>query len=303
VTASIVVQLAAVPLAALIASQAPAVQVSRLARSIQPGEIVVLTIAATDPPGAVHVRAFDRDWPTFAVDERTWRVVVGIDLDVAPGDHGVAIRLDSSAGSIRHDETLTVASKTFRTRQLTVDSAFVNPPASAGARIAREAEELAQLWQSSDVSPLWDGPFTAAVPHAANSAFGTRSIFNGEPRSAHGGADFRSPAGTPVRAPAGGRVLLARDLYYTGLTAMIDHGAGLISLFAHLSSIDVVPGAVVKPGEMLGKVGATGRVTGPHLHWTVRVSGARVDPLAVLHVLGRLPGTTRPPGPASSVVR
>jgi murein DD-endopeptidase MepM/ murein hydrolase activator NlpD len=141
------------------------------------------------------------------------------------------------------------------------------------------------------------------VPHAANSAFGTRSIFNGEPRSAHGGADFRSPAGTPVRAPAGGRVLLARDLYYTGLTAMIDHGAGLISLFAHLSSIDVVPGAVVKPGEMLGKVGATGRVTGPHLHWTVRVSGARVDPLAVLHVLGRLPGTTRPPGPASSVVR
>jgi murein DD-endopeptidase MepM/ murein hydrolase activator NlpD len=88
-------------------------------------------------------------------------------------------------------------------------------------------------------------------------------------------------------------VLLAGDLYFTGGTVMLDHGAGLISLFAHLSSIDVAPDAVVKAGDVLGKVGATGRVTGPHLHWTVRASGARVDPLAVLHVLGAAPGTAR----------
>ena len=96
------------------------------------------------------------------------------------------------------------------------------------------------------------------VAEAANSAFGTRSVFNGQARSPHGGADFLSPAGTVVKAPAGGRVLLARDLYYTGGTIMIDHGAGLISLFAHLSAIDVKEAADVAAGTAIGKVGATG---------------------------------------------
>jgi murein DD-endopeptidase MepM/ murein hydrolase activator NlpD len=286
-------RLLAILIAAAIVHQGPSVQVSVEARSVQPGEVVVLTMDAPAPAAAVHVRAFDRDWPAFAVDERTWRVVVGIDLDVAPGEYAVGIRLDSPAGVLRHNERLTVSPRTFRTRWLTVDPAFVNPPATVQARIAREADALGRLWQSSNARPLWDGPFAPAVPHAANSAFGTRSVFNDEPRSAHGGADFRSPAGTPVRSPAGGRVLLAGDLYFTGGTVMLDHGAGLISLFAHLSSIDVAPDAVVKAGDVLGKVGATGRVTGPHLHWTVRASGARVDPLAVLHVLGAAPGTAR----------
>jgi murein DD-endopeptidase MepM/ murein hydrolase activator NlpD len=125
------------------------------------------------------------------------------------------------------------------------------------------------------------------VPQAANSAFGTRSVFNGQPRSPHGGADFLSPAGTPVHAPAGGRVLLARDLYYTGNSVVIDHGAGLVSLFAHLSRIDVSDGAAVQTGQVIGLVGATGRVTGPHLHWSVRAGGARVDPLSLLAILGQ----------------
>jgi murein DD-endopeptidase MepM/ murein hydrolase activator NlpD len=277
----------AIPLAAAILQQAPPIQVSLRARSVQPGEAIVLTMDTAARPAAVRVSAFDRDWPAFAVDDDRWRVVLGIDLDVAPGEYGVTIRAESAAGAaIEHVETLAVSGKEFATRRLTVDPAFVNPPATVRARIAREAEELARLWRSSASKPLWEGPFVPAVPHAANSAFGTRSIFNGEPRSAHGGADFRSPAGTPIKAPAGGRVLLARDLYYTGRTVMIDHGAGLISLFAHLSSIGVKSGADVTAGQLVGRVGATGRVTGPHLHWTLRASGARVDPLAVLHVLG-----------------
>ena len=209
---------------------------------------------------------------------------VGFELDALALFHCAPV--PPAGGPRTRTETLTVTSKTFQTRRLTVDPAFVDPPADVQARIKREAADLAVLWRSSGAVPLWDGPFSPAVPHPANSAFGTRSIFNGEPRSAHGGADFRSPAGTSVKAPAGGRVLLARDLYFTGRTVMIDHGAGLISLFAHLSAIDVAPDSVVIAGQVLGKVGATGRVTGPHLHWTMRASGARVDPLAVLHVLG-----------------
>lgn len=280
-------RLLAIPLAAAIAQSAPGIQVSRQARSIQPGEIVVLTMSTPAAAGGIRVRAFDREWPVYAVDDTTSRVVIGIDLDVAPGDYAVAIEASSPGLPAVQTETLTVLPKAFRTRQLTVDPAFVTPPENVLERIVREAKTLTGLWQSSHTAPLWSGPFHPAVPHAANSAFGKRSIFNGEPRSAHGGADFASPAGTPVRSPAGGRVLLAEDLYFTGGSVMVDHGAGLISLFAHLSSMDVAAGATVTTGQRLGTVGATGRVTGPHLHWTVRANGARVDPIAVLDVLGQ----------------
>jgi len=127
------------------------------------------------------------------------------------------------------------------------------------------------------------------VAEPANSAFGTRSVFNGQPRSAHGGADFLSPAGTPIHAPNAGRIVLARDLYFSGNTVVIDHGLGLFSMLAHLSAIDVHEGDGVTADQRIGLVGATGRVTGPHLHWAVRAGGARVDPLSLLAVLGREP--------------
>jgi murein DD-endopeptidase MepM/ murein hydrolase activator NlpD len=122
------------------------------------------------------------------------------------------------------------------------------------------------------------------VPDRANSVFGSRSVFNGQPRSPHGGADFASPSGRLIRAPNGGRVVLAEDLYFTGQSVVIDHGLGLVSLFAHLSSIDVAPDTIVTAGDALGRVGATGRVTGPHLHWTVRLAGTRVDPQSLMDV-------------------
>ena len=259
------------------------------ARTLQPGELVVLTIATPEDTGAVHVRAFDTDWPSFAVDLRTWRALVGIDLDVTPGDYPISVRVDSRTGTERLRHTLAVTAKAFRTRNLTVDDAFVNPPANVQGRIEREAAELNRLWTSSAQVPRWTGPFVRPVPQQANSAFGTRSVFNGQARSPHGGADFPSPAGTPVKAPSAGVVLLAGSLYYTGGTVMLDHGAGLISLFAHLSAVDAKTGDQVEAGTVIGKVGATGRVTGAHLHWTLRANGTRVDPLSLLHVLGAPP--------------
>jgi murein DD-endopeptidase MepM/ murein hydrolase activator NlpD len=155
------------------------------------------------------------------------------------------------------------------------------------ARIDREAADLQRLWNAPAPQRLWSGPFARPVPGRATSIFGTRSIFNGKPRSPHGGADFLSPAGTPIRAPNGGRIVLARDLYFSGNTVVIDHGLGLFSLLAHLSVIDVHEGDIVVTDAVVGRVGATGRVTGPHLHWAVRASGARVDPLSLLALLGR----------------
>jgi len=175
----------------------------------------------------------------------------------------------------------------FRTRRLTVNEAFVTPPASEQARIDREAALLNSVWNASAPERLWAAAFVRPVPQEANSAFGTRSIFNGKPRNAHGGADFLSPSGTPIHAPNAGRVAVARDLYFSGNTVIIDHGLGLFSMLAHMSAIDVHEGDRVTAGQVLGRVGATGRVTGPHLHWAVRASGARVDPLSLLSVLGQ----------------
>jgi murein DD-endopeptidase MepM/ murein hydrolase activator NlpD len=120
-------------------------------------------------------------------------------------------------------------------------------------------------------------------------------VFNGEPRSPHAGTDFLSPAGTPVKAPNTGRVVVARDLFFSGNTVVIDHGAATFSMLAHLSRIDVAEGERITRGQRVGLVGATGRVTGPHLHWALRVAGARVDPLSALALLGEMPPAPVPP--------
>jgi murein DD-endopeptidase MepM/ murein hydrolase activator NlpD len=261
-----------------------ATQISARSRSLQPGELVVLSIAGPERSDAVLVRAFDRDVAVYPVGDHEWRALVGIDLDVKPGTYPVTIDAGSPARHAVYD--LVVVRRIFRTRRLTVDEAFVTPPASEADRIAREARLLDALWTSPPGDRRWSGPFVRPVPQPANSAFGTRSIFNGKPRNPHGGADFPSPSGTPVQAPNAGRVVIARDFYFSGNTVVIDHGLGVFSMLAHLSAIDVREGDGVAAGQIVGRVGATGRVTGPHLHWAMRASGARIDPLSVLALLG-----------------
>jgi murein DD-endopeptidase MepM/ murein hydrolase activator NlpD len=277
-------------LVALQAIAAP--QVSIRARSVQPGEVLLVTVttAASDAP--VRVQAFGREWPVYAVDRGRWRALVGIDLDTRPGHYVLAVKTASAA--VEHP--LDVERRVFPTRRLTVDPDLVNPPPEARERIARESRELEQIWHASASERLWTEIFAVPVPDQANSAFGTRSFYNGEARAPHGGADFLSPAGRPVKAPAAGRVVVADARYFTGNTVVIDHGMGLFSLLAHLSEIDVHPGDLVEGGVVVGKVGATGRVTGPHLHWTVRLDGARVDPLSLVYATGRPAPAAHPAG-------
>ena len=264
---------------------APALTVSVNARGLHQGEVVVVTVTADAPVTTVRGRAFDRDVPAVRIGD-TWRLLVGIDLDVPLGTHRVQIDADSPTGPATAVHDLVVTAKAFRTRRLRVDPDFVNAPAAMAERIAAESKEMAALWSAVPTEPAVAAlTFTAPVPHRANSAFGTRSIFNGEPRGAHSGADFLSPTGTPVRAPAAGTVVLAKDLYFSGGSVVIDHGLGIFSFFAHFSKITAGAGDRVDAGAIVGRVGATGRVTGPHLHWTVRLNGARVDPLALLELL------------------
>jgi murein DD-endopeptidase MepM/ murein hydrolase activator NlpD len=290
--------LSAMPRAQTAQATQPAIAVTAASRSMQPGELVVLTIVTAEPAAVIRVRAFDQTLQAFRVDEKTWRVFVGIDLDVAPKAYPVTISAGDAAAASRTTYNLVVKPKTFETRTLTVDPSFVNPPATATRRIEEEQARLAEIWKHPSATRLWTTGFIRPVPQAANSAFGKRSVFNGQPRGSHTGADFESPAGTPVKAPNAGRVVLAADLYFSGNTVIIDHGLGLFSLFAHFSSIAVHEGEVVTPGLILGKVGATGRVTGPHLHWMLRVGNARIDPLSLLALVGA--GTTGTTGPMTS---
>jgi murein DD-endopeptidase MepM/ murein hydrolase activator NlpD len=279
-------------IACLALSPAPAtIEITARSRAIQPGEIVVLSIVAPEAAAALHVRAFDREVAAYHDGDRGWRALVGIDLDVKPGTYAVTVDAGTGAGAVHATYDLRVKPRVFRTRRLTVNEAFVTPPASEQERIEREAALLAAVWRAPAAERLWAGTFVRPVPQEANSAFGTRSIFNGKPRNAHGGADFLSPAGTPIHAPNGGRIAVARLLYFSGNTVIIDHGLGLFSMLAHLSTIDVHEGDRVTTGQLIGRVGATGRVTGPHLHWAVRASDARVDPLSLLALLGKPPAT------------
>ena len=172
----------------------------------------------------------------------------------------------------------------YRTGSLTVAPKFVEPGPEELKRI--EAESAAQgegLCRKRPRAAV-DGQFSRAGDRPPTDSFGTRRIFNGKLASIHKGMDFRAPSGTPVRAGNSGVVVLARPLYYEGNCVVIDHGLGLFTISMHLSRIDVHEGQRVATGERLGLSGATGRVTGPHLHWAVRWQGAYLDPAKLLRL-------------------
>jgi len=243
--------------------------------------VTVTTPVAGD---RIDLQAFDHKWAPYKADATTWKALVGIDLDIKPGTYPMVVTAGATPEA-RATRELIVVEKKFVTRNLTVDDAFVNPPESVQARIAEEAARVTKIWLTTSPTRLWTTPFDQPVPESPNSAFGSRSVFNGEARSPHSGADFPSPAGSPIKAPSTGDVVLAENLYFSGNTVILDHGLGLYSQFAHLSEIGVKAGERVAAGQIVGKVGATGRVTGPHLHWASRLGGARVDPLSLLDAL------------------
>jgi murein DD-endopeptidase MepM/ murein hydrolase activator NlpD len=266
--------------------QAAPVTIDTAYRSLAPGELVVLTIKVEGAPSSVHVNAFRRVIPTYKTDDGWWHALVGIDLEQRPGRYLVEVEADVGTTVLRQSRALVVAPRKFPTRTLRVNPAFVNPSPAELTRIRDDQAFLADVYARPATTRSWSAPFVRPVPGAANSSFGTRSVFNGEPRSPHGGTDFLSPSGTPIKSPNAGRVVCARDLYFTGNTVIIDHGLGMFSMLAHLSRLDVKEGDTVHESQIVGLVGATGRVTGPHLHWALSVNGARVDPLSALALLG-----------------
>jgi murein DD-endopeptidase MepM/ murein hydrolase activator NlpD len=256
--------------------------VTTRARFLRPGEVVLLTVSGSRPllrPAGLGFGLALRFWP---VGDGTWRALAGVPLNTLAGTHELVVQATDAEGTTASSTiALTIEDGRFQTRRLRVAKRYVDPPAAVIERILREARTLEELFAGSSPERFWRGPFTRPVPGPSTSSYGRLTMLNGTPGSRHQGADFRAALGTPVTAPNAGMVVLASDLYYAGGTVVVDHGQGLVSLFAHLSRIDVEVGARVAQGDQLGRAGATGRVTGPHLHWAMRLHGTSVDPLSL----------------------
>jgi murein DD-endopeptidase MepM/ murein hydrolase activator NlpD len=151
-------------------------------------------------------------------------------------------------------------------------------------RVKNEASIVNALWAVDITAPAWEGEFLMPVGGKVIGAFGKRSIINNNKRALHTGIDLRGKQGTPVKATNNGRVMLVADHFFTGNSLYLDHGGGIISMYFHLDKIMVEEGNTIKRGEIIGLVGSTGRATGPHLHWGVRINGARVNPLTLIEL-------------------
>lgn len=212
-----------------------------------------------------------------------WLAFAGFDLDVSTGAQRLELDLAGDRGKPHYwSQQVVVEPKAYPTQEVKVEQKYVTPPKADEERAEKEARLLARLYAERTPKPLFSGAFVSPIPGAVSSRFGERRIFNGVPKAPHGGADLRAKQGVPVKAAAGGRVVLTEDLFYSGNTVILDHGLGLYTIYCHLSRIDVKQGQVVSRGKRLGLVGATGRVSGPHLHWGAKLRGARVDPFSLV---------------------
>ncbi|MEW6645853.1 MAG: peptidoglycan DD-metalloendopeptidase family protein [Pseudomonadota bacterium] len=208
-----------------------------------------------------------------------WQAVVGIPLSARPGRHTLRVQ---PQGAKDRSVTFTVSAKRYEEQHLKVPPRMVNPSPEDQRRIARDLQLGAEAYRTFQPANAVTTRFILPVEGRYSSPFGLRRFFNGEARNPHSGIDLAAPTGTPIRAPAAGRVIATGDLYYNGNTVYLDHGQGLITMYCHMDNIAVQTGDLVEAGQPLGTVGATGRVTGPHLHWSVSLNDARVDPLLFL---------------------
>jgi len=212
-------------------------------------------------------------------DSGQWQAVVGIPLSAKPGRHTLRVQ---PAGGADRKLTFKVSAKQYEEQHLKVPPRMVNPSAQDQKRIAHDLQLGAEAYRTFQPADTATTRFILPVEGRYSSPFGLRRFFNGEARNPHSGIDLAAPTGTPIRAPAAGRVIATGDLYYNGNAVFLDHGQGLITMYCHMDSIAVKTGQIVDTGQALGTVGATGRVTGPHLHWSVSLNDARVDPLLFL---------------------
>ena len=256
--------------------------------SIQPqllvnGSVCLFTVNVKGSPEKVTANWLGRDLTFSRGPGSTWFSLAGVAYETKPGTYDLALEAVMRDGHVlRIVKPVTVHAAKYKTSRLTVPQKYVTPDPETLKRIEAEKEIKNAAFAHFIPSPDWAGNFVAPVPMEVSENYGTSRTFNGKLASVHRGTDFRAPLGTPVHASNAGEVVLARELYYEGNCIVIDHGLGFMTMYMHLSQFDVKEGDKVEKGQTIALSGGTGRVTGPHLHMSVRWSGEYLDPIKLL---------------------
>jgi murein DD-endopeptidase MepM/ murein hydrolase activator NlpD len=254
---------------------------------ISQGEIAEVRIAAQ---GATAVEGRLNKEPVyfFPLENGAYGALIGADVEAKPGISKLLVRTVNADGVAREQQLeVRIKSKAFKKESFTVAPGFDEMTPEALAEIGRERAAFARAFAVPSAQRFWEAPFIRPVPHEASaSSFGFRRIINGVARAPHSGTDLSAPAGTEVVATNHGRVALVGNFFFAGGSVVLDHGAGLYTMYFHLSEFKVEEAAMVRKGEVIGLSGMSGRVTGPHLHWGARAGAARIDPLQLIQRLG-----------------
>ncbi|HTF25519.1 MAG TPA: M23 family metallopeptidase [Candidatus Limnocylindria bacterium] len=258
------------------------------------GSLLLIEVESAKPLVEVQGDWDGRSVPFWreVASEAQRKGLVGVDLEKEPGEYELRVTGQmASGGKISCSARVRVSKGRFATEKLQVGKQFVEPSPEQIKRADEERQKLRDIFGRVTPERLWGGKFRIPLDGVTTgSNFGRRRILNGNPGSPHGGVDLPGATGTPVHAAQGGRVMLAEELFFAGNTVVVDHGLGIYTLYGHLSEIDAKVGDDLEAGTVLGKVGATGRVTGAHLHWGLTVGRARVNPLQLVTLLGNSSG-------------
>lgn len=246
------------------------------------GEVLLVTVPVRDRPDLVEGQFLQRTLTFFPIKDQLYAGLLGLDMQDSPGRYELTIKIVYPERTERRSLSVLVMKEEYPVQRLTLPSKMVDLDKKTLARVKIESKAVHEAFAGFVPHPLWKGRFVEPVRGKISGRFGSRRVINGQPRKPHSGEDIAAPEGTPVLAMNDGMVRLTADHFFSGKGVIVDHGLGLFSMYFHLSSVDVEHGQVVKKGQVIGKVGSTGRATGPHLHWGVRLNGSRVDPYSLL---------------------
>lgn len=242
-----------------------------------PGGVAVIPLPELAQPPRV---TFNGNRTLTVRHDNRWHALVGLPLALKPGEHRIQV---TNGSGDKLSIAFTVQPKEYEAQYITLkNKRQVNPNPDDLKRIRKESKRIRAAFGAFKPADAVQLDFVWPVDGELSSPFGLRRFFNEQPRKPHSGLDIAAPEGSPIRAPAAGEVIEVGDFFFNGNSVFIDHGQGLVTMYCHLNRIDVRVGDRIAQGETLGTVGMTGRVTGPHLHWSVSLNDARVDPLLFL---------------------
>jgi murein DD-endopeptidase MepM/ murein hydrolase activator NlpD len=245
------------------------------------GQVLWVEVPVTNQKAEVSGIFLKRKIPFFQMTDTSFAGIIGIDMEDPPGLQELSVNILTQTGTDHLSYTILIIKEQYAVQHLTLPKDKVDLDAKTLKRVQQEKKELAEAFHHIGAHPLWNGPFLEPLNGKVTGVFGSRRVINGQPRRPHSGEDIAAPKGTPVQAINKGTVVKTVNHFFSGKGVVLDHGVGLFSMYFHLSEIAVKSGQNIKKGETLGKVGASGRATGPHLHWGIRLNGSRINPYAL----------------------